>query len=140
MNGIKPNVAQMDEEIMKEAEKLYYNIADQCSEKIRGEIEGSLDKIDEEINRLSNSVKEADNVLSKASEIRDTVDKSAASAQELIRSSEIVKQQIADLCAGIANGIAKTKEMLEQSDVAKAGVLEISQQYTERVSTEAAAP
>lgn len=136
MNGIKPNVAQMDEEIKKETEKLCNNIADQCSEKILGEIENCLSKMDEDIERLSNSVKDADKVLSKASEIGDTVDKSAASAQELIRSSEIVKQQIADLCAGIANGIAKTKEMLEQSDVAKAGVLEISQQYTERVSTE----
>ena len=136
MNGIKPNVAQMDEEITKKAEELCSNIAAQCSDKFLDEIEDCLGKIDEDIERLSKSAREADTVLSKASEIGDTVNKSAAAAQDFIRSSEIVKQQIADLCDGIANGIAKTKEMLEQSDLAKADVLEISQQYTARVSTE----
>lgn len=136
MNGIKPNVAQMDEEIKKKAEELCSNIASQCSEKFLDEIEDCLDKIDDNIDRLSNSAREADMVLSKASEIGDTVNKSAAAAQDFIRSSEIVKQQLADLCGGIANGISKTKEMLEQSDAAKADILEISQQYTARVSTE----
>ena len=136
MNGIKPNVAHMEEEIKKKAEELCSDIATQCSSKFLDEIDPCLNEIDAHISKLSDSMENAKSVLSEVSGIETDLKENFNSAQELMSSLDDLKEQIDVLCSGISQGIAKSKEIVEQSAITKESITGVSKQYTEQVSTE----